>query len=176
MMAQVVIAGGITNVDAGDPAAQRAWAEMRTDLRSIPGLRVEERAVKTDGEPKKGWETELIVGLTGTGTITGLVQVFKLWLGRDRRRHLRLTVSPTPGGGKVVEVDADNASTELVRNALEVAFRIDGQAGIGPQTNKEAVAVADTERDLGDEGNDDDDNESTASNARLGTANRAQQV
>jgi hypothetical protein len=150
-MAEVVIAGGIRDVDAGNSAAQRAWAEIRADLRSVPGLRIEERPVKTDGEPKKGWETDLIVGLTSTGTITGLVQVFKLWLGRDRRRHLKLTVSSTPDGGKVIEVDADNASTDLVRNALEAAFNIDGQAGAANQRIKDALAAPETEQDLGDE-------------------------
>jgi hypothetical protein len=46
---------------------------------------------RRDDQADEGLGTELIAGLTGTGTVTGLVQGLKLWLDRDQRRSVTVT-------------------------------------------------------------------------------------
>src|SRR5690349_11585679 len=110
-MAEITVDADIRGIDRAHSAFQGAWGELLADLRAAPGLRARERDVTAEAAiSKKGWETELIIGLTGTGTVTGLVQALKLWLGRDRRRSVTVTVR---SGGQAVTYDiaGENIST-----------------------------------------------------------------
>jgi len=118
-MAEVAIDVGIRGVDPAHSAVQEAWAEIRHDLRKVPGLHVEERGLRAEGS-FKGWEAELIAGLTATGTITGFVNVLKLWLSRDQRRSIKVTVR-TVGEETVYDISGENISVDAVRSALEAA-------------------------------------------------------
>lgn len=123
-MAEITVDADIRGIDRAHPAFQGAWGELLADLRATPGLRAQERDVTTESatQAKKGWETELIVGLTGTGTVTGLVQAFKLWLGRDRRRSVTVTVR---SGEQEIsyEIAGENISTGTLQAALDVAVQ-----------------------------------------------------
>lgn len=120
-MTEIAIDVGIRGVDPAHPAVQRAQGEIRQDFRRVPGLRVEERDLRGQG-PFKGWETELIAALTATGTITGFVNVLKLWLGRDQRRSLKVTVRAI-GEEKVYEISGENISVHALRDAIEAAVQ-----------------------------------------------------
>jgi hypothetical protein len=120
-MTEVAIDVGIQGVDPAHSAVQGAWAEIRQDLRKVSGLRVEERDIRGEGS-FKGWEAELIAALTATGTITGFVNVLKIWLGRDRRRSLKVTVR-TVGEETVYELSGENISVDALRDALEAAVQ-----------------------------------------------------
>lgn len=118
-MTEVAIDVGIQGVDPAHSAVQGAWAEIRQDLRKIPGLNVQERGLRAGGS-FKGWETEVIAALTATGTITGFVNVLKLWLGRDRRRSIKVTVR-TDGKETVYDISGESISVGALRDALEAA-------------------------------------------------------
>lgn len=120
-MTEVAIDVGIRGVDPAHAAVQGAWAEIRQDLRHIPGLHVEERGLQGEGA-FKGWETEVIAALTATGTITGFVNVLKLWLGRDRRRSIKVTVRSV-GEETIYEVSGENISVDALRDALEASVQ-----------------------------------------------------
>jgi hypothetical protein len=120
-MTEVGINVGIRGVDPAHSAVQGAWAEIRQDLRNVPGLYVEERDLRGEGS-FKGWETELIAGLTTTGTITGLVNVLKLWLGRDQRRSVKVTMRTT-GKETVYDISGENISVDALRDALKAAVQ-----------------------------------------------------
>ncbi len=122
-MAEVTVDADIRGIDRAHPAFQGSWGELLTDLRATPGLRAQERDVAAEPAMKgKGWETELIVGLTSTGTVTGLVQALKLWLGRDRRRSVTVTVR-SGGQEASYEVAGENISTGTLQDALDAAVR-----------------------------------------------------
>jgi hypothetical protein len=123
-MTEVVLDAGIRGVDPAHSAVQGAWAELRQDLREVHGLRVEERAVAGEGT-SKGLESELITlitALTTTATITGFVNVLKLWLGRDRRRTLKVTVRDT-GKETVYDISGENISVDALRDAVKAAVQ-----------------------------------------------------
>lgn len=120
-MTEVVIDASIREVDPAHTSVQGAWAELRQDLRQVSGLHVEERGLRREG-PFKGWETEVIAALTATGTITGFVNVLKLWLGRDRRRSIKVTIR-TVGKETVYDISGENISVDALRNALQAAVK-----------------------------------------------------
>jgi hypothetical protein len=122
-MAEITVDADIRGIDRAHPAFQGAWGELLADLRATPGLRAQERDVAAEKAVReKGWETELIVGLTGTGTVTGLVQALKLWLGRDRRRSVKVTVR-SDGHEASYEIAGENISTGTLQAALDVAVQ-----------------------------------------------------
>jgi hypothetical protein len=120
-MTEVTIDASIRGVDPAHTSIQKVWAELRRDLREVPGLRVEERGLRGEG-PSKGWETEIIAALTATGTITGFVNVLKLWLGRDRRRSIKVTMR-TGGEETVYDISGENISVDTLRDALQAAVQ-----------------------------------------------------
>lgn len=124
-MAEITVDADIRGIDRAHPALRAAWGELLADLRATPGLRAQEHDVADEGAVKgKGWETELIVGLTGTGTVTGLVQALKLWLARDRRRSVTVTVR-SDGQEASYEIAGENISTGTLQAALDVAVQRD---------------------------------------------------
>jgi hypothetical protein len=122
-MAEITVDADIRGIDRAHPAFQGAWGELLADLRATPGLRAQERDVVPEtAKQTKGWETELIVGLTGTGTVTGFVQGLKLWLGRDRRRSVTVTVR-SGGQEASYEIAGENISTSTLQAALDAAVQ-----------------------------------------------------
>jgi hypothetical protein len=122
-MAEITVDADIRGIDRAHTAFQGAWGELLADLRATPGLRAQERDTAAETAMKaKGWETELIVGLTGTGTVTGLVQALKLWLGRDRRRKVTVTVRSGDQEASY-EITGENISTGTLQAALDAAVQ-----------------------------------------------------
>jgi hypothetical protein len=118
-MTEVAIDVGIRGVNPAHTAVQGAWAEIREDFRAVPGLKVEERSLPGE-DAFKGWETEVIAALTATGTVTGFVNVLKIWLGRDRRRSITAKVR-TDGAETVYEITGEKISVDALRDALKAA-------------------------------------------------------
>lgn len=124
-MAEVTVDADVGGIDRAHPAFQGAWSELLADLRATPGLRAQECDVAAETAMKgKGWETELIVGLTSTGTVTGLVQALKIWLGRDRRRSITVTVR-SGSQETSYEIAGENISTGTLQAALDVEVQRD---------------------------------------------------
>jgi Effector Associated Constant Component 1 len=68
----------------------------------------------------KGAGVELIVSLGASGALAGLAQILHIWLSRDRRRTLTLSIR-REGTAKVVHIDGTNVSLDSITNALESA-------------------------------------------------------
>lgn len=128
-MPDAVISVSLPGVDPGHSAFQAAYAELLEDLGTAPSLRPRERDLPA-GAPScdggfKGLLTELVVSLSAPGSIAALVKIVQIWLARDRRRSLKVTVHTTgtraTGTQTTYEISGDGVSVETLRHALEAA-------------------------------------------------------
>jgi hypothetical protein len=128
-MAEVVIGVHLLSVDPGHSAFQAALGELLGDIGTVPSLRPRERDLPAD-DGSKGSLTELVVSLSASGGVAALVRIMQLWLSRDRKRSLKVTVQ-TPQNTTVYDISGDSVSVETLQDALEAAVR--SQSGSSPE-------------------------------------------
>lgn len=114
-VAEVGVEGRLAGLDSNHEAVLDARAELIEDLRSVAGAQVIERAVPVAGA--KGAAGELVIALSSAGAVTGLVQIVKAWLQRDRRRSVTVSVTNSETG-RVVQIDGDAVSNDVLVAAL----------------------------------------------------------
>jgi hypothetical protein len=105
------------------PAHRAAMMEL---LQSEPKPATE----TSDGAPgSKGVSHDLVWQLAPTVPVTvgALVRAWRLWLQRDRRRSLHITVKESGATKTEFEVSGENISLESVEKAIEAA--LDREAG-----------------------------------------------
>jgi hypothetical protein len=122
-MADAGVEIGLAGLRNDHPATQAALGELMGDLRSDPRLEARERSAAIAGG--KGVPVELIVSLSTSGTAAALARIVKLWLQRDRRRSVKVSLR-TAAGETIISVDGDEISTETLTKALESAARWQG--------------------------------------------------
>jgi hypothetical protein len=105
----------LADIGPEHPAAQTARGELLADLGQMPHLRAREH--ETSDEGAKGGSLEVLVTLGTSGTIAGLVQIVKLWLSRDRRRSLKVSVRNTADGVNI-ELEGEEISVAVLTEAL----------------------------------------------------------
>jgi hypothetical protein len=120
-MTEVVIGVHLLTVDPGHSAFQAALGELLEDISTVPSLRPRERDLPADGG-SKGSLTELVVSLSASGGIAALVKIMQLWLSRDRKRSLKVTVQTTQNT-TTYDISGDSVSVETLRDALNAAVR-----------------------------------------------------
>ncbi len=91
----------------------------------MPQLHPREDATSIEG--KKGGSLEVLVTLGTSGTIAGLVQVVKLWLNRDRRRSLKVSVRNT-ADGLTIELEGEEISVAALTEALSSTIKLDQES------------------------------------------------
>ena len=82
-----------------------------------------QETTKRSDEGAKGGSLEVLVTLGTSGTIAGLVQIVKLWLSRDRRRSLKVSVRNTADGVNI-ELEGEEISVAALTEALS-AIKLD---------------------------------------------------
>lgn len=130
-MTEVAIDVHLPRVDPGHSAAQAARSELLADLATVPSLRARERDLPAEGG-SKGPLTELIVSVSASGGITALVKIMRIWLSRDQKRSLKVTVQ-TSENGTIYDISGESVSIETLRDALEAAVRTQTTSGPGAQ-------------------------------------------
>jgi hypothetical protein len=118
---EVVINPHLPGVDPGHSAFQAARAELLEDLGTVSSLRAREQDLPTDGG-SKGPLTELVVSISASGGIAALVKIVQLWLGRDRKRSLQVTVQTTENK-TTYDISGEGISIETLRDALQAAVQ-----------------------------------------------------
>lgn len=121
-MAEAALTAGVKGLAADHAAALAACDELAADLKSVPQLRVAER--DSGDHVGKGVLAEVFVGLGGAGSIAAFVQIVRLWLGRDRRRSLTVSISEQPTG-KLIKIEGENISVDVLTAALGTAGMAD---------------------------------------------------
>lgn len=109
----------------GHSAVEAASGELLADLRSSPDLRAREVDAPSDGS--KGAATEILVSLGASGSIAGFVRIIQLWLGRDRRRSLTVSVRSNTGE-ETISIEGDNLSVDALTKALDAVVATDKAA------------------------------------------------
>jgi Effector Associated Constant Component 1 len=122
--ALAVLHASFNDLDPGHTAAQAGIGELFADLKDVPELRASEH--ETGEGDRKGVASELLVSLGTPGAIAGLVRIVRLWLSRDRRRSLTVTIRDTADGTSIT-VAGDHISTETLASALDAATKPDSR-------------------------------------------------
>ena len=115
----------LAGIGLGHPAAQAAIAELQADLRRAPQLRAREYEASSEGV--KGGSLEVLVTLGTSGAIASLVQIVKLWLTRDRRRSLVVSVRNTADGVDI-NIEGEQISVAAITEALGSTAKLDRAA------------------------------------------------
>jgi hypothetical protein len=115
----------LAGIGLGHPAAQAAIGELLADLRRAPQLPV--REFETSSEGVKGGSLEILVTLGTSGAIASLVQIVKLWLTRDRRRSLVISVRNSADGVDI-NIEGEQISVAALTQALASTAKLDRTA------------------------------------------------
>jgi Effector Associated Constant Component 1 len=116
----------LAGLGLGHPAAQAAIAELLADLRRAPQLPAREYEASSEGV--KGGSLEILVTLGTSGAIASLVQIVKLWLTRDRRRSLVVSVRNTADGVDI-NIEGEQISVAALTQALASTAKLGGAVG-----------------------------------------------
>lgn len=73
-------------------------------------------------DASKGPLTELVVSVSTSGGVAALVKIVRIWLGRDRKRSLQVTVR-TAENATTYKISGEGVSVETLQDALEAAVR-----------------------------------------------------
>lgn len=104
-------------------ASDARWINQVQTL--LSSLQVNVGQVRKDVTPvagQKGGLVEIIVALGSAGAVTAAVEVFKLWLGRDKTRSIDITTK-TGDVEKKITITGENISKELLAQALKQAAK-----------------------------------------------------
>jgi hypothetical protein len=117
----VTVSVGISGLDNHHQAVGLAFSELVNDVNEYPELIVDTTGSVEAG--KKGWLEDTIFTVTSAGGAATLVQLVKLWLQRDRKRSLRVTVNRPGEDPFVVEAGGDNMSVDGLKFAVEETLK-----------------------------------------------------
>jgi hypothetical protein len=95
-------------------------------LADLKAQSVQAKRAAGESEPgKKGIDaSQIIIALGSAGAITAAVEVFKAWLGRDKKRSIRIKNTKDE-----LTITGDNISEQLLSKALDVGAGRQGSGG-----------------------------------------------
>ncbi len=107
---------GLSTLPPDDEPSRVAARELIDDLRAegVP-YRLEDEQVAG----AKGQLADLVVLLGGPASIGAVVRIFRLWLERDRRRWLALTIDAGDGAPRTIKIEGDAISERTLHDAVQ---------------------------------------------------------
>lgn len=113
---------GVDGLDKSHHASGQAAEEFYTDMLCLPGVAITERDVETTVSATKGMLQQLVAAPESASAAWAVVKLVKLWLSRDRRRTLTITVS-RPGHEPVtIQASGDSISVQALDSAIHDAL------------------------------------------------------
>lgn len=120
--ATLAISVGLLQQSEFDDQVDRARQDLRNDLSDHQELPSSTR-YNSDAS-SKGALQDILVTVDGPATIVALSQLLKLWLGRDRKRSVTITLEDGAARAKVLTIDATSASDQAMAGAIEAAINV----------------------------------------------------
>lgn len=104
-------------------AVELAMADLLGMVGEVPGVAVEEESAAITGQ--KGVVAKWAAKALTPGGENAIVQLFRLWLQRDRRRSVEITIE-TPGAAEptVLRVTGEQVSLDVLSEALQAAAKL----------------------------------------------------
>ena len=117
------ISVSVTGLDQNHQVVELAHDELVDDLRDSPDLTVQSVGAPRPGS--KGWaeDTAVLIGSLGGGAT--LVKLVKLWLGRDKKRSVKVSIKRPTKPPIVIEATGENMSIDGLNSAIEQALNAD---------------------------------------------------
>lgn len=116
------VAPSVEGLDKGHPALEAAIDEFNTDLRGLSGIKIEERDAEAARPGSKGALQHLILDPEGAAAAWAVVRMAKLYLSRDRRRSLTVTIDRPGHEPQTITASGDSVSVEALERAIHDAF------------------------------------------------------
>ena len=102
-------------------AHQAAVSDFIEYANETPGVSVDDVQADAPAGTKGGWEP--LVLSVASPTAAGVVTMFRLWLRRDRRRSVKVTLTSPDGPPVEVEASGENISLDALKAAVESAIK-----------------------------------------------------
>ncbi|MFD5079653.1 hypothetical protein [Streptomyces sp. NPDC058371] len=118
---ELVVQLAVEGVDPDHSLVEQAQAEFREDADDVAGLLVEERVAPVAGD--KGALTELALLFTSSRAGSAVVNLIKVWLERDQKRSVEVTVTKPGEQPFVVRASGEKISLSVLEESLKAAVQ-----------------------------------------------------
>lgn len=111
----------VTGLDKNHQVVELALAELIADAKEYSEL-----TVGSTGSPQpgsKGWVEDTVLGISSLGGGATFVKLVTLWLGRDKKRSVRVSIERSDSAPVVVEASGENISVDGLKFAIEEALK-----------------------------------------------------
>lgn len=112
----VVVRLKVAELKSNHPALEAATQEFVSDARKTRHVNVVERDVDSPGG--KGFLQEFALIPSGPSAAWAVVTLVKLWLGRDRRRSVQITIKNPGQDPVIVEATGDSISLQTFEKVI----------------------------------------------------------
>jgi hypothetical protein len=110
---------GMLGLPGDHPAQLQGTDEFLHDIHDEIGITVKDRAVSpANGTRAKGGLPEILLTPGSASAAWALVRIVKLWLARDRRRTIDITLSGPGEESFTVQASGENLSVDALEGAV----------------------------------------------------------
>lgn len=107
-------------------AHQAAVQDFIDFTNETPGVHLSRVPVEPSGGTKGAWE-QLVLEVASPSGAAAVVALFRLWLHRDRKRSVRVTIRTDDRPPVEVEANGESISLDALKAAIEAAFKSPGK-------------------------------------------------
>lgn len=114
-------------LDKGHPASEMAISEFNAHLHELSSIKIEERDAEVAWPGSKGALEHLTLDPEGAAAAWAVVRMAKLYLSRDRRRSLTVTIDRPGHEPQTITASGDSVSVGALERAIHDAFGADAE-------------------------------------------------
>ncbi|MCT9008053.1 effector-associated constant component EACC1 [Streptomyces rhizosphaerihabitans] len=118
---EVVVQLTVEGIDPDHPLVEQAQTEFREHAEDVAGLLIEERSTPVTGQ--KGALTELAILFTSSRAGSAVVNLIKVWLERDQKRSVEVTVTKPGEQPFTVRASGEKISLSVLEESFKTAVQ-----------------------------------------------------